>query len=409
MHGRLDVERNEVAAGDQAGKLGESVIFGEHSAALRGGHGHNRTAAEQRLLLGIDDGHAHLLARLQNLIHKLLGIFAVQHLTHLDRGGLALRSLAHQLEHARQMRIETILRKRLGDGLRAKRRERRTLKIQGEIQVAHDGGHLAAGERRLAVLLHALLLLAAQLVDMLVDALEAAVGAQQLRRGFVAHARHAGDVVGAVALQSQEIGELRRLHAVALAYLAGAVDGHVGDALARGDHVRELGAQLIDILIARDQQRAIPQRLVARRHGSQNIVAFPARHAHHGDTHGFEQLLDDGELRLQARVHGRTLRLVLLERLGAELRAPGIEGAHDGVGIGDVDELEQHGYEAEHRVGGRAVRGVHGRRHRVEGAVHQRVAVDDGHFLLRHRASFRLVALSHHYISGEGKAAPTAS
>ena len=244
---------------------------------------------------------------------------------------------------------------------------------------------------------------------MLVDALEAAVGAQQLRRRFVAHARHAGDVVGAVALQSQKIGELRRLHAVTLAHLAGAVDGHVGDALARGDHVRELGAQLVDILIARDQQRAIAQRLVAGRHGSQDIVAFPARHAHHGDAHGLEELLDDGELRLQARVHGRALGFVLLERLGAEFRAPGIESAHDGVRIGDVDELEQHGYEAEHRIGGRAVRGVHGRRHRVEGAVHQRVAVDDGHFLLRHRASFRLVALSHHYISGEGKAAPTAS
>ena len=244
---------------------------------------------------------------------------------------------------------------------------------------------------------------------MLVNALEAAVGAQQLRRRLVAHARHAGDVVGAVALQSQEIGELRRLHTVTLAHLARAVDGHVGDALARGDHVRELGTQLVDVLIARDQQRAVTQRLVARRNGSQDIVALPAHHAHHGNAHGFEQLLDDGELRLQSRVHGRTLGLVLLERLGAELRPPGIEGAHDGVGIGDIDELEQHGYEAEHRVGGRAVRGVHGQRHRMEGAVHQRVAVDDGHFLLRHRASFRLVALSHHYISDEGKAAPTAS
>ncbi len=58
------------------------------------------------------------------------------------------------------------------------------------------------------------LLFAAQLVDMLVNALEAAVGSQQLRRRLVAHARHAGDVVGAVAFKAQEIGELRRLHAV---------------------------------------------------------------------------------------------------------------------------------------------------------------------------------------------------
>ena len=84
MHRRLDIDCGEVTAGDQTRKLGERRVVGEHGAALRSGHRHDRPAAEQRLLLGIDDGNAHLLARFQNRIHKLLGLFAVQDLANLD-------------------------------------------------------------------------------------------------------------------------------------------------------------------------------------------------------------------------------------------------------------------------------------------------------------------------------------
>ena len=52
-----------------------------------------------------------------------------------------------------------------------------------------------------------------------------------------------------------------------------------------------------------------------------------------------------------------------------------------------VHQLEEHGKKAEHRVGGRAVRRVHGRRNRMVGAMHERVAVDDGDSL-RHGGPF---------------------
>ena len=84
MHRRLDIDCGEVTAGDQTRKLGERHVVGEHGAALRSGHRHDRPAAEQRLLLGIDDGNAHLLARFQDRIHKLLGLFAVQDLANLN-------------------------------------------------------------------------------------------------------------------------------------------------------------------------------------------------------------------------------------------------------------------------------------------------------------------------------------
>ena len=58
-----------------------------------------------------------------------------------------------------------------------------------------------------------------EVVHMLVDALQAAVGLQQLRRGLVADAGHAGDVVGRVALEAEEVDELVGAHAVTLEHL----------------------------------------------------------------------------------------------------------------------------------------------------------------------------------------------
>ena len=222
---------------------------------------------------------------------------------------------------------------------------------------------------------------------MLVDALKAAVGLQELGRRLIADAGHAGDVVGGVAFEAQKVDELVGAHAVALLHLGRAVDGDVGDALLRGDDARFVRGQLVGVLVARHEQRLEAKRLVARGDGAQDVVALPALHAHDGHGHGRKQLLDDGELHLEIVVHGRALRLVLLERAHAKRGASRVERADDGVGAGHVDELQQHGQKAEHGVGGRAVGGVHRLRNGVVGAVHERVAVDDGD-LLRHDVSF---------------------
>ena len=149
-----------------------------------------------------------------------------------------------------------------------KRGERRVLQVELEIDIARDGRHLPARKRLVAVGLDLLLLLAFELAGMLVDALEVTVGGKQLRGRLVAHAGHAGDVVGRVALKPEEVGELGRCDTVALEDLVGAVDRDVGDALLGRDDVGELAHELIDVLIAGHEQRAVPERLVARGHGA---------------------------------------------------------------------------------------------------------------------------------------------
>ena len=67
--------------------------------------------------------------------------------------------------------------------------------VQLEIQVAHDGSHLARQKGQLAVRPHLLTQLAAQLVGVFVEAFDAAVFLQKLHRRLRAHAGHAGDVV----------------------------------------------------------------------------------------------------------------------------------------------------------------------------------------------------------------------
>ena len=382
----LHVERRERAAFDHARQDRKAFLLFEGRRALRGAERRDHPRAEQGHLLGLHERHAHRLARLDGRFHERSRLVAMHDGLPRERRLRLLQLLAHQLEDASQMSVELDLLERLHHLLLFERGEGRRLQVEREVEVAHDGGHLSAGERGVLVVADALELLAFERVQVLVEAFERPVLLQQLGRGLLADAGHAGDVVGRVALEPQEVGHLRRRDAVALRHLGRAVDGHVGDAFLRGDDARLVAGQLVGVLVARHQQRLVAQLLVAPGHGAQDVVAFPSLHAHDRHVHGLQQLLDDGELHLQVVVHGRTLCLVLLEGLRAERRAACVERADDGIGVRDVDELEQHGDEAEHGVGGPSVRRVHGLGHGVIGAVHERVAVDDGN-LFRHRAS----------------------
>ena len=81
---------------------------------------------------------------------------------------------------------------------------------------------------------------------------------------------------------------------------------------------------------------------------------------------------------MQIGVHGRALRLILRQHLHAHARLALIKRHNNAVGVKGVDHLKKHVQKAKDRVGGATVRRVHGRRHGVEGAVHERVAVDNG-------------------------------
>ena len=146
---------------------------------------------------------------------------------------------------------------RLRHDIRIERREAAPFKVERKVEVADDGGHVTAQERHILVVDHLLFLLAFELVHMLVDAFKVPVCLQQLCSRLVADTRHAGNVVGRVAFEAEEIDELVGAHAVALLHLRGPVHGHVGDALLRGDDAGLAAGQLIGVLVARDEERFV--------------------------------------------------------------------------------------------------------------------------------------------------------
>ena len=374
----LYVQGHEGALAHHLGKQRQRRVADSDHRRLIGGKRATGPLVEQRHLLGIDEGDADGLPGLHGPGDLGRAGVPFEHRGHfqlrLARGRLGVDHGQHSGQRARQLVLaEGLLHVRRIEGGEAHR-----LQIEGEVQIGHDGRDLAGQKRRLAVVLDVLLLLALELPHMLVDALHGTVGLQKLRGGLRPDAGHAGDVVGTVAHKAQIVDELRRCHAVALLHLGRPVDGHVGDALLRGHDARQLARQLVGVLVAGDEQGLETERLVAGGDGAQNVVALPAGHLHHGDGHGLEQLLNDGELHVQLLVHGWPLRLVLGHGLDAVHRLAGVEGAHHRVRRGHLDELAEHGEEAEDGVGGGAVLGGHGRLHRMVGAMHERVSVDNG-------------------------------
>ena len=211
------------------------------------------------------------------------------------------------------------------------------------------------------------------------DLVQAAVLCDERARLFGADARYAGNVVRRIALQTVKIGHERRRDAVIqVIHALGRHNRYVGQALAGRDHVDVLGHELIHIAITGHQQHVTAGLLAQARHGTQDVIAFPALGLQNRHVERTEQLLNHRELRMQIGVHGRALRLILRQHLHAHARLALVKRHDDAVGVKSVDHLKKHVQKAKDRVGGTTVRRVHGGRHGVEGAVHERVAVDNG-------------------------------
>ena len=93
-----------------------------------------------------------------------------------------------------------------------------------------------------------------------VDALDAAELHQQVGGGLLADAGHALDVVGAVALEADEVGDLLGADAVALADPLGRVDDHVRDAARRHHDADVVGGQLERVTVGGDDADAVAGR-----------------------------------------------------------------------------------------------------------------------------------------------------
>ena len=260
-----------------------------------------------------------------------------------------------------------------------KRREGRRVKVELDGRIGADGRDLAAQQRIVDMRAQVLAHLALDLIGMRNDFVQAAVLRDERARLFGADARHAGDVVGGVALQAIKVGHERRRDAVIqVIHALGRHNRYIGQALAGRDHVDVLGHELVHVAVTGHQQHVAAGLLAQARHGAQDIVAFPALGLQDRHIQGLEQLLDHGELRMQVGIHRRALCLVLRQHLHAHARLALVKGHDYAVGVKGVDHLKEHVQEAKDRVGGATVRRIHGRWHGVESTVHERVAVDNG-------------------------------
>ena len=314
---------------------------------------------------------------------KRLGIAGggTQNSRHLERAGsgrspaLAANQRQKTVLHGRNAERA----QRSGHLVGRKRREGRRIKVELDRRIGTNGCDLAAQQRVVDMRAQVLAHLALDLVGMCDDLVQAAVLRDERARLFGADARHAGNVVGSIALQAVKIGHERRCNAVIqVVHALGRHNRHVGQAFAGRDHVDVLGHELIHVAVAGHQQHVAAGFLAQARHGAQDIVTFPALGLQNRHVERSEQLLNHGELRVQVGVHGRTLRLVLRQHLHTHARLALVKRHDNAVGIKGIDHLEEHVQKTKDRVGGATVRRVHGRRHGVEGAMHERVAVDDG-------------------------------
>ena len=304
----------------------------------------------------------------------------------LNRGHLKRSSSGSSPALAADQRQETVLHggdtkrtQRRGNLIGRKRREGRRLKVELDGRIGANCRHLTAQQCVVDVCAQVLAHLALDLVGMRDDLVQATVLRNERARLFGADARHAGDVIGRIALQTVKIGHERRRNAVIqVIHALGRHDRHVGQALAGRDHVDVLGHELIHIAITGHQQHVTAGLLAQARHSAQNVIAFPALGLQNRHVERGEQLLNHGKLRMQIGVHGRALSLVLRQHLHAHARLALVKRHNNAVGIKGVNHLEEHIQKAKNRVGGTTVRRVHGRRHGVEGAMHERVAVDNG-------------------------------
>ncbi len=253
------------------------------------------------------------------------------------------------------------------------------LDVQVEIGIAHDSCHLARKECVVFMVGKVFQLLALELVEVLVDALKVAIGLQHGSGLLVADAGNTGDVIGFVALQAQEVGELAGLHTVTFLDFGRTVNYHVSNAALGGYDAGKVACQLVGVFIAGNQQRLIAQLLVAGGNSAQDVVALPAGKSHNGNVHGSQQLFHHRKLDLQILIHGRTLGFVLLQSIDTELRAAPVKSAYQRIGLLGFDELEQHGEEPKRRVSGGAIGRRHGRRYRMVGTMHERVSIDNGY------------------------------
>ena len=138
--------------------------------------------------------------------------------------------------------------------LGVERGKRLVLKIVRNGGIGTNRSHLAREQGVIDMRSEVLTHLALNLVGVGDHLVETAILRDECARLLGTDARHAGDVIGAIALESIEIGhEGGSDSVIEVVYALRRHDGHVREAFARRHHVDVLGNQLVHVAVARDQ------------------------------------------------------------------------------------------------------------------------------------------------------------
>ena len=254
------------------------------------------------------------------------------------------------------------------------------LQVEADWHVADDGDQVLAEECLIPAFLQCVAeAAAADLIQMLVDGLEAPVLLEQLGGRLVADTAHAGNVVTCITDEGFVVDQLLRLQAIALADATLVVDDGIAEG-APGGHDPDVRAdELEGVGVAGDYERlqALLLRLLGQR--GQYVVGLVALGRVGGYVKGLQQLVDALELDAQVIGHFGAVGLVLGVLFMAE-GAPTVKGHGQKVGLLVAQHVEQHGSKAKHGVGQLATgRGHAGRKGKV-GAIDQCVPVDQYQF-----------------------------
>ena len=296
------------------------------------------------------------------------------------RDPLARRHRLVELVDPPEQRPELELPERLAQLRAVGRREDELGRVAVELEVApHRREHLRRA-RLLRELRQVLLARRRQLLDVLEHVLERAVLRDELAGGLVPDAGDAGDVVGRVALEPDEVGDLLGPDPVARLDALGRVDVDVAHAARRHHQADVLRDELERVAVGRDDARLDPGLVGARRERRDHVVRLPALEL---EVAVAERLDDRPQVRelLAEQVRHRPAAFLVddVGRLGLRraVHRPRVPGDRDALRPVVGEELEEHVREAEQRVGREALARRELLGQREERAVGEVVAVDE--------------------------------
>ena len=269
--------------------------------------------------------------------------------------------------------------------------------IEVEVEVAPHRGELLREPSLVGVLGDGARARGRELAGVLDHRLERAERAISSPGRLVADPGDARDVVGRVALETDEVGHLVRADAVAGLDTLGGVDLDVGDP-ARGHHQRDvLRAELERVAVGRDDARAQPLGVGVRRERGDDVVRLPALELEVLVAERLDDRPEARELLAQQLRHRAATFLVDdvggLGELGP-VHGPRVPRHRHRLRAVVGEQLEQHVREPEQRAGRHPLGRGELLGQREEGAVGEVVAVDEEDVGVAYRSVVELQLLA---------------